>query len=203
MPGPPIDLSIYDDETALLAGLRRRDPDACTCLMKRFAPLVYARAMGLTNDPDEAEGVLQTTFIKVCEALPRFDGASSLSTWIYRIATNEGLMLLRSRKPQVTLDDITEALATDPVPPDNPQVDPQDAALNAELRAQIAAAIAELPEPLRQVVHLRDIEQLSTEATAQRLGLTPGTVKVRLHRARQRLRDALAAYLAAHIRADA
>ncbi|MEI6779102.1 MAG: sigma factor [Chloroflexales bacterium] len=89
---------MYADEAALLAGLRRHDPDACTCLVKRFAPLVYARALRLVGDPDDAEGVLQTTFIKTCDALPNFDGASSLGTWIYRIATNEGLMLLRQRR---------------------------------------------------------------------------------------------------------
>lgn len=200
MPGPVIDLTVYNDESALLAGLRRRDPDACTCLMKRFAPLVYARALRLTGDPDEAEGVLQTTFIKVCEALPRFDGASSLSTWIYRIATNEGLMLLRQRKPQVDLDAIAETLHIDELPHSNEKwsPDPLRAALNGELRQQIERAIAELPEPLRVVMILRDLEDQSTEATAAQLGLSPGAVKVRLHRARTRLRELLTHYMSTH-----
>lgn len=200
MPGPVIDLSVYADEAALLEGLRRHDPDACTCLVKRFAPLVYARALRLTNDPDEAEGVLQTTFIKVCEALPRFDGASSLSTWIYRIATNEGLMLLRRHRPQVALDAVAETLQPDELPQQRAAwaPDPLRAALHGELRAQIDQAIAELPEPLRVVVVLRDIEELSTEETAAQLGLSPGAVKVRLHRARLRLREVLAGYLATH-----
>jgi RNA polymerase sigma-70 factor, ECF subfamily len=200
VPGPVIDLSVYADEAALLEGLRRHDPDACTCLVKRFAPLVYARALRLTNDPDEAEGVLQTTFIKVCEALPRFDGASSLSTWIYRIATNEGLMLLRRHRPQVALDAVAETLQPDELPQQRAAwaPDPLRAALHGELRTQIDRAIAELPEPLRVVVVLRDIEELSTEETAAQLGLSPGAVKVRLHRARLRLREVLAGYLAAH-----
>jgi RNA polymerase sigma-70 factor, ECF subfamily len=199
VPGPIIDLSVYADEATLLAGLRRHDPDACTCLVKRFAPLVYARALRLTGDPDEAEGVLQTTFIKACEAMPRFDGASSLSTWIYRIATNEGLMLLRRRRPQVDLDSVAEMLQPEDLPQqrDAWAPDPLRAALNGELRAQIEQAIAELPEPLRVVVILRDIEELSTEETAAQLGLSPGAVKVRLHRARLRLREVLAGYLAA------
>ena len=197
MPGPTINLSIYADEAALLAGLRRHDPDACTCLVKRFAPLVYTRALRLVGDPDEAEGVLQTTFIKVCDALPNFDGLSSLGTWIYRITTNEGLMLLRQRRPQVALDAVAELLPADELPQPNQlwTIDPGRAALNGELRAQLAQAIAALPEPLRVVVTLRDIAELSTEETAAQLGITPGAVKVRLHRARLRLRDLLAGYL--------
>jgi RNA polymerase sigma-70 factor, ECF subfamily len=204
VPGPIIDLSVYADEATLLAGLRRHDPDACTCLVKRFAPLVYARALRLTGDPDEAEGVLQTTFIKACEALPRFDGTSSLSTWIYRIATNEGLMLLRRRRPQVDLDTVAETLQPDELPQQRGAwaPDPLRAALNGELRTQIEQAIADLPEPLRVVVILRDIEELSTEETATQLGLSPGAVKVRLHRARLRLREVLAGYLAARQEAD-
>ncbi|NJN16576.1 MAG: sigma-70 family RNA polymerase sigma factor [Oscillochloris sp.] len=198
MVGPYIDLSIYDDEAALLAGLRRSDPDACTCLVKRFAPLVYSRALRLTNDPDDAENVLQTTFISVCKALPTFDGASSLGTWIYRIATNEGLMLLRRRKPQLNLDSIAETLQPDELPQQREpwSADPVRAALDAELRGQIEQAIAVLPDSLRLVVILRDVEGLSTEETAARLEITPGTVKVRLHRARLRLREILAAYMA-------
>ena len=197
MPGPIIDLSIYTDEAALLAGLRRHDPDACTCLVKRFAPLVYARAMRLVGDPDDAEGVLQTTFIKTCAALPSFDGASSLGTWIYRIATNEGLMLLRQRKPQVALDDLAELLPADELPQPHQAWtgDPGQAALNGELRAQWVQAIAALPEPLRVVVMLRDLAEQSTEETAAQLGISPGAVKVRLHRARLRLRELLASYL--------
>ena len=197
MPGPPIDLSVYDDEAALHAGLRRHDLDACTCLVKRFAPLVYSRALRLVGDPDDAEGVLQSTFIKTCNALDSFDGASSLGTWIYRIATNEGLMLLRQRKPQVALDDIAELLSADELPQPHHAwpIDPGRAALNGELRAQLAQAIAALPEPLRVVVVLRDIDELSTEETAAQLRITPGAVKVRLHRARLRLRALLTSYL--------
>lgn len=204
MPGPTIDLSIYQDEAALLSGLRRHDPDACTCMVKRFAPLVYARALRLTGDPDEAEGVLQTTFIKACAALESFDGASSLGSWIYRIATNEGLMLLRKRKPQVPLDEVAETLQPDELPRQRSAwaPDPLRAALNGELHAELGRAIAALPEPLRVVVELRDIEQLSTEEAAERLGLSEGAVKVRLHRARLRLREALGAYLTSPTEAD-
>jgi RNA polymerase sigma-70 factor (ECF subfamily) len=199
MPGPTIDLAIYDDEATLLAGLRLHEPDACTCMVKRFAPLVYTRALRLTGDPDDAESVLQSTFIKVCDALPTFSGASSLGTWIYRIATNEGLMLLRQRRPQVSLDTVAETLQPDELPQQRQSwaPDPLRAALDGELHAEIDHAIATLPESLRVVVLLRDVEQLSTEETAAQLGLTPSAVKVRLHRGRLRLREALAGYMAA------
>ena len=136
MPGPEITLSVYDDEAQLLDGLRRHEPDACTCMVKRFAPLVYARALRLTGDPDEAEGVLQTTFINACAALDRFDGMSSLGTWIYRIATNEGLMLLRRRRPTLALDAVAEHVQPEDLPPQRATwaVDPLRAALASELR---------------------------------------------------------------------
>lgn len=203
MPIPAIDLAIYPDEAALLHGLQRQEPDACTCLVKHYAPLVYARALRLTGDADDAETVLQTTFIKACTALPSFDGLSSLGTWIYRIATNEGLLLLRRRRPQQRLDDLAEQLQAADLPqqqlPWTP--DPLHAALDRELRDYIEQAIAALPEALRLVVLLRDVAGLSTEETASQLELSPGAVKVRLHRARLRLRESLTAYLAAHTEA--
>lgn len=197
MPGPVIDLHVYDDETQLLHGLRRREADACTCFVKRYAPMVYGRALRLLGDADEAEGVLQQTFIKACERFQDFAGESSMGTWLYRIATNEALMRLRRRRPQVEIDSLAEVLDADQSP--QPTVarppDPASAALGGELRTAIDAALAALPETLRVVFVLREIDGLSTEETARQLGLGESAVKVRLHRARQRLRALLAAYV--------
>ncbi|MGQ9550517.1 MAG: sigma-70 family RNA polymerase sigma factor [Roseiflexus sp.] len=197
MPGLTIDLTIYDDEEALLAGLRRREPDACACLIKRFAPLIYAQAMRLLGDTDEAEGVLQQTFIKACDKLDTYEGRSGLGSWLYRIATNEALMLLRQRSPRVAIDDVADMIQADELPqhltPWTP--DPATVALNRELRAILEQALMELPEALRIVFVLRDIQGLSTEETATTLGLGESAVKVRLHRARLRLREALSAYM--------
>ncbi|NTU81652.1 MAG: sigma-70 family RNA polymerase sigma factor [Chloroflexales bacterium] len=197
MPGPTMNLRIYADEAALLAGLQRRDPDACTCLVQRFAPQVYAHALRLTGAPDLAESILQTTFLTVCDALSGLDGISSLSTWIDQIALNESVQLLRRPTPQVARDNWEEALRPDRLPPQRVAwaPDPLHTALEAELRAEIAQAIAALPESLRLVVLLRDLQQRSTEETAAQLGLSAGAVKVRLHRARLRLRAALSRYL--------
>lgn len=200
MPGPTIDLTIYENEEALLTGLRRRDPDACACLIKRFAPLVYAQAMRLLGDADEAEGVLQQTFIKACDKLDTYEGRSGLGSWLYRIATNEALMHLRQRSPRVDLDDVTETIQTDEMPQRlTPWTfDPATAALNSELRTVLEQALASLPETLRVVFVLRDIQGLSTEETAAALGLGESAVKVRLHRARLRLRELLSAYMQEH-----
>lgn len=201
MPGPTITITVYDDEAQLLQGLRDHDPDACTCLMKRFSPLVYARAMRLVDDPDEAEGILQTTFIKACQAIDNFDGTSSLGTWLYRIATNEGLMHLRSRRQTVAIDAMAEMFQLEDMQGNRMAwpADPLRSTLDSELRSEIEAAIAELPESLRLVVKLRDMEGLSTEETAEHLGISVGAVKVRLHRARLKLREALAAYMARQV----
>jgi RNA polymerase sigma-70 factor (ECF subfamily) len=193
-------LQIYDDETALLEGLRRGEPDACTCLVKRFAPLVYAKALRMVGDPDEAEGVLQLTFIKACDKLVTFEGRSGLGTWLYRIAANEALMKLRRRPaPMQSIDEITETIRPEDIPQNLRAwpIDPAAAALDMELRGQLERALAALPESQRSVFVLREVEGLNTEETATALGLAESAVKVRLHRARLRLRELLADYLAA------
>jgi RNA polymerase sigma-70 factor (ECF subfamily) len=200
MPGLTIDLTIYDDEEALLAGLRRREPDACACLIKRFAPLVYAQAMRLLGDADEAEGALQQTFIKACDKLDTYEGRSGLGSWLYRIATNEALMLLRQRSPHVAIDHVADTIQADEIPQHLTPwtLDPAAAALNSELRATLEQALMALPETLRVVFVLRDIQGLSTEETAAMLGLGESAVKVRLHRARLRLRELLSTYMQEH-----
>jgi len=200
VPGPIIDLSVYDSEPALLEGLRNGEPDACTCLVKRFAPLVYAKALRMVGDPDEAEGVLQLTFIKACEKFATFEGRSTLGTWLYRIATNEALMKLRRRKAVTeSIEEAAESIRPEDIPQDLHAwpIDPSIAALDSELRGQLDAALAALPESLRTVFVLRELQGLSTEETAAILGLGESAVKVRLHRARLRLRELLADYLAA------
>jgi RNA polymerase sigma-70 factor (ECF subfamily) len=199
VPGPPIDLKIYDSEVELLEGLRKGEPDACTCLVKRFAPLVYAKALRMVGDPDEAEGVLQLTFIKACEKFATFEGRSHLGTWLYRIATNEALMQLRRRQmPMESIEDVAETIRPEDIPQNLHAwpIDPAAAALDTELRGQLDMALATLPESLRTVFVLREVAGLSTEETATALNLGESAVKVRLHRARLRLRELLADYLA-------
>lgn len=195
---PEITLNIYQNEEQLLEALRHREPDACTCLVKRFASLIYKHALRMINDSDEAEGILQLTFIKACEKIDTFEGRSGLGTWLYRIATNESLMKLRQRQtPLLQIDRIAETIC----PEDLPQtirpwsLNPSTAALNTELREQLETALAALPDGLRMVFVLREMQGLTTEETANTLNLSESAVKVRLHRARLRLRELLTDYM--------
>lgn len=117
----PIDLNIYSDEEALLTGLRAGDRHACACLLKRFAPHVYAVALRMTGDPDEAEDVLQETFISACKHVQEFEGRSALGTWLHRIATNAALMRLRRHTPdEVSLDQPIASLEGEDIPRRSP-----------------------------------------------------------------------------------
>ena len=152
------------------------------------------------NDQQEAEDVMQETFISAFRALDRFQGRSQLSTWLYRIAYNAALMRLRKRRlPVESLDAAHETEDGELMPP-RQLVDwtapPDELLLSKEFRGKLDAALASLPESLRSVFVLRDIEGLSTTETAEVLGLTETNAKVRLHRARLALRERLAGYLA-------
>lgn len=198
MSGLKIDLHRYDSEEVLLDGLRTGDPDACTCMVKRFAPLVYARVLRMLNDPDEAETILQQTFIKACDKIRQFEGRSGLGTWIYRIATNEALMKLRRRSPAAaSIDELADSFQVSDMPGNlhTWTLDPAHAILDTELRDQMDRALQSLPESLRVIFVLREMQSLSTLETAELLGIGESAVKVRLHRARLRLRELLSDYL--------
>ena len=187
------DLSVYTDEAALLAGLRRKDREACTCLLKRFAPRLFRLALHLMGDPDEAEDVLQEGFIQACAHIDDFEGRSSLGTWLHRIVRNAALGRLR-RKSLGTVP-----LAANDVPTSGVQevlVDraegPSDAVLARERGEVLEWAILALPDGLRAAFVLRDVEGMSTKEAAVALGITESALKVRLHRARLALRASLA-----------
>ncbi len=198
MPGPEIHLHVYDTEEELLQALRDGCPDACTCMVKRYASIVYSQALRLLADPDEAESILQLTFIKACDKIHTFDGRSGLGTWLYRIATNEALMKLRRQHVNMTsIHDIAETIHADDLVQNRQvwSVNPGQIALDNELRKQLEEALLAVPETLRVVFVLREMQGLSTAETAETLGLSENVVKVRLHRARLRLRELLAEYM--------
>ncbi|MCO6449388.1 MAG: sigma-70 family RNA polymerase sigma factor [Caldilineales bacterium] len=193
----PIDLEIYEDEEALLQGLLDGDRFACACMLKRHAPRVYAVALRMMGDPDEAEEVLQETFISACKNITTFEQRSALSTWLHRIATNAALMRLRKRKGyEVSLDAPVETLDGDDVPRQIADwaYAPSSHALDSETRQILEDAVAQLPETLRTTFILREIEGYSTEETATMLDISISAAKVRLHRARLRLREILTPY---------
>jgi RNA polymerase sigma-70 factor (ECF subfamily) len=153
----------------------------------------------MLNDPQEAEDVLQETFLSALKALPDFEGRSSLSTWLYRIASNASLMRLRKKQPDtVSVDEPLTLDDGESVPRQLADWSnlPEDELLSSETRQVMDEAISELPESLRIVFILRDIEGLSTADTGEVLDLSEGAVKTRLHRARLWLRERLSAYFA-------
>jgi RNA polymerase sigma-70 factor (ECF subfamily) len=188
----------YADEADLLVHLRAGEPAAYRQLVELNSANVYNVALKLVGDEQEAEDVLQETFLNAFRAIDRFEGRSQLSTWLYRIAYNASLMRLRKREQMTTfsLDEPLRYAGEERV--SRPLIDwsmmPDDQLLSAEARQVMDEAIAELPETLRSTFVLRDIQGLSGAETAEVLGITVQAVKNRLHRARLRLRERLSGY---------
>lgn len=174
---------------------RPADPQALAALFEAHADRVYRLALSLLRDPGAAEDVVQETFLQAITHLEEFQGRSSLGTWLYRIAHNASIDRLRRR-----VDDPLPGEGDNDAPAPMPHsfIDwagtPEELVSRREVRGQLDAAVDQLPESLRSAFWLRDIEGLSTEEAAEVLQISPGAVKVRLHRARLTLREQLAAY---------
>lgn len=186
-----IDLTVYQDERELLAGLRRGEELACTCFMKWYAPSMTRLALRMVGDPDEAEGVVQESFIAACAKMDGFRGESALRTWLHRIVVNTALMRLRRRRPErLRIDPANEDARLPLLLANNPE-EPLKAVLDRELGDELSQAIMQLPETLRTAFVLRELEGLSTREAAEALGISEAALKVRLHRARAALRGEL------------
>jgi RNA polymerase sigma-70 factor (ECF subfamily) len=185
-------------EHTLVERIRAGDKSACAECIALHSPEVYRLALTMLGDEAEAEDVTQETFLNAFAAIDRFEWRSSLSTWLHRIAHNQALMRLRKREPLfVSLDppEDDERVQTPRQLFDWCCLPDQDFA-TAEAHAQLNAAILAMPEKLREVFVLRELEGLSTEDVATALALSPSNVKVRLHRGRHWLREHLAEYFA-------
>lgn len=165
-------------------------------MVEVYSSPIYRLALNMLGSEQDAEDVLQETFIKAFKGIQGFKEQSNLSTWIYRIAINEALMILRkARRIAGSLDDSDET--DDDVEP-REVVDwcclPEESFLREEVRNELDAAIKLLPEKLRIVFILRDMEDMSIRDTASTLGITEMAVKTRLLRARLQLRENLTRY---------
>lgn len=190
-------------ENFSLEALRAGDRAEFSRLVEAYSGKLYRLALKMLGNQQDAEDILQETFIKAYRHLNTFDGRSHLSTWLYRIATNEALMKLRKKRPEtVSIDEPLETMEGEQEPLQI--VDwcclPEDELTSTEVRKYIDAAVGRLPESLRVVFLLRDIEDLSTLETAQTLGLSEEAVKTRLSRARMRLREELSSYFGERMR---
>jgi RNA polymerase sigma-70 factor (ECF subfamily) len=185
------------DDTELLARLKAGDQSAYARLVEDNASAIYRLALRMMGNEADAEDVLQETFLSAFRSIDRFEGRSSLSTWLYRIASNAALMRLRRNEPeQVSVDEPVERDDGESMP--RQFFDfcclPEEDLLREEAREQMKQAIDDLPPILRSVFVLRDIEGLSTAETAEALDLSESAVKSRLMRARLKLRDELSRY---------
>ncbi len=181
-------------DQSLLARIHAGDKAACAECVERHSAGVYRLARRLMQDEAEAEDVVQETFLSAFRAVGTFDGRSTLSTWLYRIAHNAALMRLRQSQPDtVPVDESDDGVAVPEQLFDWCCLPEQDFD-SGEARLELEQAIRELPDKLRAVFVLRQLEGLSTEQAAAALGLSPENVKQRLHRARLWLRERLSNY---------
>lgn len=184
------------DDPQFVARLRSRDEDAFEMLLRAHAGRLLRVARRFLPVEEDARDAVQDAFLSAFRSIDRFEAGSTLSTWLHRIVINASLMKLRTRRrhPQEEIDALLPQFK-----PDGHQVaDSVDWSQSAEemvqrmqTRQQVRAAIDRLPETYRVVLLMRDIEELTTDETAEALGVTPNAVKIRLHRARQALRTIL------------
>jgi RNA polymerase sigma-70 factor (ECF subfamily) len=190
----PVSSQAGIDEAVLVSQAKEGDLTAFSELVRRYEGKIFRLAQHITQNREDAEDVLQESFMKAYEHLDQFKGDSKFYTWIVRIAVNQALMKLRRRKSDksVSLDEqidtgedtiVREIAAWDE--------NPEQRFTREELAEILDTAVQSLEPPYRSVFVLRDIEDLSTEETAEALGLTVPAVKSRLLRARLQLREKL------------
>jgi RNA polymerase sigma-70 factor, ECF subfamily len=184
-------------DLALVERVRAGDVAAYDALVRKYERQVFRIAQHITQNREDAEDVMQDAFVKAFEKLDQFQGNSKFYTWLVRIAVNESLMRLRKRRTgrMVSID---EDLKTDEgsVPRDFADwaPNPEQNYSQSELREILRKTIQGLPPGFRVVFVLRDVDGLSTEETAESLGLSIPAVKSRLLRARLQLRERLSRY---------
>lgn len=191
-------MSDVTSDHALLERIQAGDKSACAECIEMYGAGIYRLALHLTQHEADAEDVVQETFLSAFKSIDRFEGRSSLKTWLYRITYNAAMMHLRRQNP---------ALVSMDAPDTHPDVPLAETLINwcclpesdfetGEVRAELERAIRELPETLRAVFILRELEGLSTQECADVLQMSDANVKQRLHRARLWLRERLSVYFA-------
>jgi len=176
-----------DDLSALVARAQTGDRAAFEALVEATYAETYTLARRLTGDEEDARDVTQDVYLRAYRSIGRFRGDARVQTWLYRITANSASNLLGQRARHRHDELIEEA----PVADERIQIDPQARAEGDSLRHHLTEALRRLPPGLRSVVVLRDVYDLPHDAIADELGISVSAAKVRLHRARCRLRDDL------------
>jgi RNA polymerase sigma-70 factor (ECF subfamily) len=200
-----------DDDVALVEALRRGDEKAFAALIDRYHSALLRLAMMYVATREQAEDVVQETWLSVLNGIDRFEGRSSLKTWLFRILVNraktKGVREHRSipfsslegdeQEPSVDPSRFAEGVGAWSAAPESWEGIPEDRLLSAETRAVVDEAIAALPDTQRAVITLRDIRGFTASETCEVLGLTEANQRVLLHRARSKVRALLEGYLSA------
>lgn len=175
------DASVGPPERQLIRLAADGDARAIRALYDRYAPRVYAVVRRIAGDDDAAQDYAQEAWIRAIRALPTFRGDARFSTWLHRIAVNAALQALRKAETRAKREEpIPEAVAAQPSDPD------------ALLQKRLAGALDALPEGMRQVLILHDVEGYTHEEIGDVLGVTSGTSKSQLFKARAKMRALLA-----------
>jgi RNA polymerase sigma-70 factor, ECF subfamily len=189
---------VSQEDAALVAGAKTGDARAFELLVQRHRVKIFLLAQRMTRNREDAEDVVQESLLKAFIHLRTFNGESLFSTWLTRVAINEALMLLRRRRGSREVP-VAESNAEDGtvVPLDIPDLgpNPEDGCLEREQERILSAAVNELTPGMRKAIELRDLGELSTEETAQVMGLSVGGVKSRIFHGRKKLRQTLESYV--------
>jgi len=187
---------VQDDESTLVASAKAGDISAFETLVGRYERKIFRLTQNITQNREDAEDAMQEAFLKAYEHLGDFEGNSRFYTWLVRIAVNQALMKLRKRRPNVVSLDEEIETGEDSIPREVEDwgPSPEKRFEQTELSGILSKVVSDLDPSFRIVFQLRDIEELSTEETAEALGLSVPAVKSRLLRARLKLRQGLNRY---------
>ena len=188
--------SAGSSDEEIVARIRAGEPQLFEILMRRNNQKVFRAARAIVKRDDEAEDVMQDAYVRAYAHLAEWRGEASFATWVTRIAVHEALA--RMRREHRFAPRVLRSLGLTSMSPDR-TTDPEEQMSGAELRVILDRAIDGLPDDFRLAFVLRTIEQMSSAETAAILGIPEQTVKTRLFRARERLRDELAALIDANL----
>lgn len=192
-----MNLAVSTTDATFLDRLRCGDEAACTQLVEQHGGRMLAVARRILRHDDDAADAVQEAFVSAFRSIGKFAGGSSLGTWLHRIVVNACLMHRRtaSRRHTCSLEDLLpqfDATGHHAEPVSRWSTDASERLQQEEARRQLLECLAQLPDDYREIIELRDIQQLETNAVAELLNVSEAVVKTRLHRARQALRTLLA-----------
>ena len=194
MKNKSIDTIKHFEDEELISSAKNGDLEAFNKLISKYNQTIYSFSFKICRNENKAKETLQDTLINVFKSLKNFDGKSKFSTWVYKIVTNNCLMMARKSKSKehISVDDYKITI---------PEMElsekynlPSKNILDEELKSKLNDAIKKLPEKYRLVFLLRDVEDLTIDETSNILKISKPVVKTRLHRARVFLRNQLSDY---------